>query len=77
MRWQRRPARPSVGAGLRVFLAGTLLLGAVGSCELPKPKLPSIGWAPASTAAVPETPAPPATPGLAVAAPSGPPGEPS
>jgi hypothetical protein len=43
-----RRGRPTVHrrTGLRAVLAGLVLLGAVGSCELPKPKLPSIGSAP-------------------------------
>lgn len=39
----RRLARRAAGP----LLAGLLLLSAVGSCELPKPKIPSIGAAPA------------------------------
>ncbi len=31
---------------MRFLLAGALALGAVGSCELPKPKIPSLGAAP-------------------------------
>jgi hypothetical protein len=38
-----RPRRRIARAGLRALLAGTLALGAVGSCELPKPQIPSIG----------------------------------
>jgi hypothetical protein len=38
--------------GLRAVLAGLVLLSAVGSCELPKPKFPSIGSAPGTGLAV-------------------------
>ena len=38
--------------GLRALLAGVVLLGAVGSCELPKPNIPSIGSTPAGPSAV-------------------------
>jgi len=41
----RRPVDASRRARLRALLAGLVLLGAIGSCELPKPKLPSIGSA--------------------------------
>jgi hypothetical protein len=37
------PPRSSGRVALRALLAGSLVLGAIGSCELPKPKLPSIG----------------------------------
>ena len=37
---------------LRALLAGIVLLGAVGSCELPKPNIPSIGSTPAGPSAV-------------------------
>jgi hypothetical protein len=41
---------------LRALLAGVVALGAVGSCELPKPKLPSMGLRPgAGVAAVLDT----------------------
>ncbi len=43
MRTLRRLARRVGGP----VLAGLILLSAVGSCELPKPKIPSIGAAPA------------------------------
>lgn len=42
-----RRARSGPGAGaptvLRLAVAGALALGAIGSCELPKPQLPTIG----------------------------------
>lgn len=39
---------------LPAFLAGIVLLGAVGSCELPNPKIPSVGLVTeAGVAAVP------------------------
>jgi hypothetical protein len=41
----RRNLGTSRRARLRALLAGLVLLGAVGSCELPKPQLPSIGAA--------------------------------
>jgi hypothetical protein len=47
-----RPATPSRRARLRALLAGLVLLGAVGSCQLPKPGLPSIGSAPGVDLAV-------------------------
>jgi hypothetical protein len=41
------PSRvPRRGGGARALLAGLVLLGAVGSCQLPKPKIPSVGSAP-------------------------------
>jgi len=43
---QPRPAATQRRERLRALLAGLVLLGAIGSCELPKPKLPSIGAAP-------------------------------
>jgi hypothetical protein len=40
----RHTARgPRVATALRLAAAGTLTLGAIGSCELPKPQIPSIG----------------------------------
>ncbi|MDA8237775.1 MAG: hypothetical protein M0T75_07835 [Chloroflexi bacterium] len=38
-----RPLRSRAAGFARAIVAGTLLLGSVGSCELPKPKIPSIG----------------------------------
>ncbi len=45
-----RRVRPRlrVAAPLRALLAGTLLIGSIGSCELPKPQIPSIGAVPTS-----------------------------
>ena len=48
----RRHDPPPRLQGLRALLAGVVLLGAVGSCELPKPKLPSLGLDPAGPMAV-------------------------
>jgi len=49
---QPRRTEASRGARLRALLAGMVLLGAVGSCELPKPQLPSIGAVPGGQGAV-------------------------
>ncbi len=38
-----RPGLPDRRGGPRTLLAGLVLLGAVGSCQLPKPQIPSIG----------------------------------
>jgi hypothetical protein len=48
----RRHDPPPRQPGLRALLAGIVLLGAVGSCELPKPNIPSIGSTPAGPGAV-------------------------
>jgi len=48
----RRHDPPPRQQGVRALLAGIVLLGAVGSCELPKPNLPSIGSTPAGLSAV-------------------------
>jgi hypothetical protein len=55
MRPQRRPASPSISATVRALVAGTLLIAAVGSCELPKPQIPSIGGTPFRPTAVEPT----------------------
>jgi hypothetical protein len=44
--------RASRLARLRAFLGGLVLLGAVGSCELPKPPLPSLGMVPGGPSVV-------------------------
>jgi hypothetical protein len=62
---RRRPEPPSGSANasrrhealsqhhsLRALLAGVVLIGAVGSCELPKPNIPSIGSTPAGPSVV-------------------------
>lgn len=54
--------RSSRSLPLRLSLLGALALGAIGSCELPKPQLPSIGAAP--PAPQPATPAGGAAAGL-------------
>jgi hypothetical protein len=41
----RRPRRPVASLTVRALIGGTLMLGSIGSCELPKPQLPSIGSA--------------------------------
>ena len=53
------PGAPrGTGSPRRALLASIVLLGAVGSCELPKPQIPSIGAAPADgTAAAAPSPA--------------------
>ncbi len=49
---RNRHEAPSRHHSLRALLAGVVLLGAVGSCELPKPNIPSIGSTPAGPSAV-------------------------
>ena len=48
----RRHDPPPRQPGLRALLAGIVLLGAIGSCELPKPNIPSIGATPAGPSVV-------------------------